>query len=154
VEIKNRLSIKHDSNLTSKETNTAGDSLNWKLIFLFFLRIFVASFCVKFVFAIIIGFRHGTPPGSPDWLSILQGIAILLVFCVFLRSFFRIQQEHATLHACMIVFFSWALPLPLNILSTEKPLSYWFLALPLYAITIPLGALASRWGNPISNKFP
>jgi hypothetical protein len=154
AEIKNRLSIKDDSNVTSKETNTAGDSLNWKLIFIFCLRIFVVLFCVEFIFGIIKGFRHDAPLGFPDWLQILDAIAVLLVLCVIFRSFFRIQQEHATLHACMIAFLSWALPLPLNMLLTKKPLSTWFGALLVYAIAIPLGALASRWGNPISNKFP
>ena len=104
AEIKNRLSINHDSNVTSKETNTDGDSLNWKLIFISVLCFFVAMSCIGFIFVTIKAFRHGPPLGSPDRFSSLLGIAVLLVLCVILSNFFRIQQERATLHAFIIVF--------------------------------------------------
>ncbi|MGA3281846.1 MAG: hypothetical protein ABSD50_12790 [Smithella sp.] len=152
AEIKNRLSINHDSNVTSKETNTAGDSLNWKLIFISVLRYYVAFFCIAFISITIKSFRHGAPPGSSDWLSNLFGIAYLLCLCVILRHVFRVLQERATLHAFTIVFICWILPLP--IVFTTKPWYVWFGMLLLYMITIPLGASASRWRNPISNKFP
>lgn len=117
--------------------------MNWGIILKYCIILFIATAIVAFPFGFIHGILASRGYADHPWLTIVQGIAVLLVSIIVFARLAYIQRAKPLYHALLVGLLCWLISFPVNVGFLHLSIRNWALSvignLIIVGIGVPIG---------------